>query len=83
MSFTTSKFWTAALERAVKTFAQALITLWGTDTVGLLDIDVVQALSVGGGAAVLSILTSVASDAVTQSDGPSLVNEIAVGKHAR
>lgn len=50
------------LERAVKTFAQALIAFWGAD--GVLDVvsaDWGEALSVAAGAALLSVLTSLAS----------------------
>lgn len=52
-------FWQYSLERALKTFAQAAVALLGTGTVGLLTIDWVNLLSVSGGAAFLSILTSI------------------------
>ena len=50
----------AAGIRAVKTFAQTLISLVGTELVGFTDLDWVRMLSVAGVAAVLSLLTSVA-----------------------
>ena len=53
------KFWNYAGERAIKTFAQAAIAVIGTGTVGLLDIDFVNLVSIAGGAALLSILTSI------------------------
>lgn len=55
-------FWMGALDRAVKTAAQALLTLWGSSEVlNILDINVVESLGVAAGMAVLSLLTSVAS----------------------
>jgi hypothetical protein len=52
-------FWQYAGERAIKTFAQAAIAVLGTGVVGLFSIDWVGLISVAGGAAFLSILTSV------------------------
>ncbi len=83
MTFTTWKFWKAAIERAVKTFAQTAVALIGTAALGLLDVDWLAVLSGAGLACLLSVLTSIGSDAVTHSDGPSLANEIAVGRHAQ
>lgn len=59
----TKYFWEwlkAAGIRAIKTFAQTLISLVGTELVGFTDLDWVRMLSVAGVAAVLSLLTSVA-----------------------
>lgn len=83
MSFTTAAFWKAAVERAVKTVAQSAVAVIGTSVTGLFEVNAVEVLSVAGLAGLLSILTSIGSDAVTTSDGPSLANEIAVGRHAR
>lgn len=66
-------FLKAVLERAIKTFAQALAALLVGNGTGILDTDWTSSLSVAGMAAVVSILTSVASDALT-GDGPSLTN---------
>lgn len=52
-------FWQYAGERAIKTFAQAAIAFLGTGAVGLFSIDWTSLISVSGGAAFLSILTSV------------------------
>jgi len=52
-------FWNYAGERAIKTFAQTAIATLGAGTVGLLAIDWVNLLSVAGGAALLSVLTSI------------------------
>lgn len=71
MTIWTAAFWRAAAERSIKTGAQtgaALLTAAGT---GLIDTDWQTAASVSGMAAVISLLTSIASDAAT-GDGPSL-----------
>lgn len=47
--------------RAVKTFAQTAVSLVGTNTMGITQIDWVGVLSGAGLAAVLSLLTSVAT----------------------
>ena len=57
----TKEFWSYAGERAIKTFAQAAMAYLGTGSVGLLTIDFVTLLSLAGGAALLSLLTSVVS----------------------
>ena len=79
MTIWTPAFWRAAAERAVKTFAQtagALIVAAGT---GLLDTDWLALVSVSGMAALVSLLTSIGSDALTGS-GPSLSNaEVVAG----
>lgn len=58
----TSKFWRDALERAVKTFAQSALATLGIGAVDLLATNWVGALSVGGGAAIVSLLMSLASE---------------------
>ncbi len=77
MSFLSRTFWTAALERAVKTLAQTAVALVSVAGLGFLDVDWAQIGSVAGLAAVVSILTSIASAGVGGS-GPSLANEVAV-----
>jgi hypothetical protein len=72
------RFWIAStLERAIKTFAQALVAVFAAG-VTILDIDWGQSLAVAGTAAVLSILTSVASLRLGRFDGPSLADEAVV-----
>lgn len=66
-------FWRATIERAVKTFAQSAAALLVGNGTGLLDTDWVGVLSVSGLAAVVSVLTSVGSDALT-GNGPSITN---------
>ena len=53
-------FWKAALIRAIKTFAQAMVAQIGAGSVGIVQFDWVGALSVSAMAAVLSIFTSLA-----------------------
>lgn len=71
----TASFWKAASERAVATFAQALIAVLSVGATGLLDVDWPGALSAAALAALLSVLKSVASSQVGN-EGPSLANEV-------
>lgn len=58
----TAAFWVGAVDRAVKSFAQALLLMWGGDAAfNVLEIDVKGALGVAVGAAALSLLTSLVS----------------------
>ena len=57
---TTWKFWRAALVRALRTFAQALIAVIGTSVL-LEQVRWLEALSAAGLAALLSMLTSIAT----------------------
>ena len=68
-----SAFAKATFERAVKTFAQVLAALLVSNGTGILDTDWTSGLSVAGMAAVISVLTSIGSGALT-GDGPSLTN---------
>ena len=61
MKMFTTNFWSYAGERAIKTFAQAAIATLGAGSVGLFAIDWAALVSVSGGAALLSLLTSVVS----------------------
>lgn len=55
------EFWQYSGERAIKTFAQAALAYLGTGTVGVLALDWTGLFSIAGGAALLSILTSIAT----------------------
>lgn len=59
----TKVFWLDTAERAIKTVAQTWVTLWlvADQVFNILTVDWKQALGVGLGAGVLSVLTSVAS----------------------
>jgi hypothetical protein len=64
----------ALAERAVKTFCQTLVALLGAGAVDLLSVPWQSALSVSAGAAVLSVLSSIAS-AGFGGNSPSLGGE--------
>lgn len=71
----TRTFWIQLAERAVKSAAQALILLWAADAgFNILSVDMIEALGLAGGAAVLSALTSIVTAAPGQPDSPSAVN---------
>lgn len=65
-------FLKATLERAVKTAAQSAISVLAVDQIGLLNVDWAGVGSVAGLAAVVSVLTSIATGAVTDGS-PSAV----------
>lgn len=71
----TKQFWVDSAERAIRTFAQALIAVLGAGAVNILTVDWVQALSVAAGAAVLSLLTSIASSGFGAKGTPSFLPE--------
>lgn len=56
----TKEFWKAALVRAIKTFAQAMVAQIGAGSIGIVQFDWIGALSVSAMAFVLSIFTSLA-----------------------
>lgn len=72
----TKEFWKQALERAVKSGAQAVILAWGLldGVLNAFAIDWKNAAGIFVGGAVLSILTSVASLAVGPDGTPSVVD---------
>lgn len=67
-------FWVGATDRCIKSFAQALLLLWGADSgFNILEISVPGAFGVAAGAAVLSLLTSVVSAPAGDSGSTSLL----------
>lgn len=77
MSIWSGAFWKATTERALRTFAQALLAVLGAEgiqtvTQGVLDVDWIQALSVAALAAVIAVLTCAATGLVPGNDGPGL-----------
>lgn len=57
----TVSFWKGVGERAIKTFAQALVALIAAGTIGFLDVDWLTVLSVAGLTTLASVLTSIGS----------------------
>lgn len=74
MSIFTIAFWRAATERAVKSAAQGAILAFGAGQANVLELDWATLGGFAGGALVLSLLTSIGSDAITNGTGPSLTN---------
>lgn len=68
----TKQFALDALERAVKTFAQALVSVLAIGT-PIFEIEWTSGLGIAATAAVVSLLTSIASTGVGDSDSASLV----------
>lgn len=66
-------FWKAASERAISTFAEVFIGLYGTDQLGWLSVDLAQVSAVSGIAAGLSVLKSLV---VTRTTG-----DLSIGRH--
>lgn len=75
-SIFTVVFWVHALERAIKSAAQAALGLWVVGDVGfdVLTVDWRTALVAAGSGAVLSVLTSIVSAPASNDDTPSLVS---------
>lgn len=71
-------FWTDVAERAIKTFAQALLSVFVAG-VTIMSVSWVDALAVGATAALVSVLTSIASAGSGDRTSASLVS--APGKH--
>lgn len=57
--YATAAFWKGAAERAVKTFAQALLGVLMGGATGILDVDWLAGLSVAALATLVSLLTSI------------------------
>ncbi|MCX5197235.1 holin [Streptomyces sp. NBC_00249] len=70
----TAAFWKSTAERAVRTFAQAVLGAVGADQLGILDVDWGQAASVGGLASVLAVLTAIATSG--GAEGPGITETV-------
>jgi len=71
----TVEFWKTAGERALRTFAQVLLSMIVVGETGFLDVDWVQAGSVSGLAALASVLMSVVATGVGDKGTSSLVRD--------
>lgn len=71
----TKAFWAAAFERALKTAAQSALLVLGADQINALNANWQDVGGFALGGLGLSLLTSIASDALTREPGPSLANE--------
>ncbi|MBH1939098.1 holin [Streptomyces sp. AV19] len=71
---TTSAFWLATFERMTRTFAQALLGVLGAGATGVLDAPWTGALSAAALAAVLALLTAIATSAGPE--GPGLTETV-------
>lgn len=71
----TAEFWLAAAERAAKTAAQVAVTFVGADLLNAFAVDYERVAGLALGAALVSVLTSVASAQVGPKGTPSLVGE--------
>lgn len=72
----TRQFWKSAVERCVKTVAQALIAVFAASQANILTADWKAVLATAGTAGLLSILTSIASDGIGPKGTPSLVDDL-------
>jgi hypothetical protein len=68
-------FWQSTGERALRTFAQALLSVLIVGETGFLDVDWAQGISVAGVAALASVLMSVAATGVGDHGTDSFVRE--------
>lgn len=66
-------FWKLAAERAVKSFAQTGLIVWGADAANIFTLDWKQGFGTAAAAAFLSLLTSVASEPWGPEGDPSVV----------
>lgn len=73
-------FWQAALERIVASFAGAILAVIGADFFNVIQTDWVGLLSVGAGAAIVSLLKALVAGA-TGNGSPSLTNAEELPRH--
>ena len=71
----TRKFWEDAGERVIRTMAQALLALMGTDALGIVGLDWAQMLSVAAGAGIMSLLTAIVATGIGDKGTAQLLRE--------
>ncbi|OBB15510.1 hypothetical protein A5731_00285 [Mycolicibacterium conceptionense] len=69
-------FWKDTAERALKSFAQGVILALGGGAVNVLTIDWLTLAGAGGGAALLSVLTSIVSAGVANKGTASMTSAV-------
>lgn len=72
----TLDFWKDTAERAIKTFAQAVVAGLTAGVTGILEVDWLTVVSVSALAALVSVLTSVASAPFSTKGTASLLTEV-------
>ena len=68
-------FWIDAGERTIRTIAQSLLALMGTDALGIVGLDWMQMFSVALGAGLMSLLTSIVATGVGDKGTAELVRK--------
>lgn len=71
----TTQFWRETAERAIKSAAQAVVGIWTLDGFNIVNADFGLAAGVAGGAAALSVLTSILTSGVGEANSPSAVEK--------
>ena len=71
----TKSFWIDAAERTIRTIAQSLLALMGTDALGIVGLDWMQMGSVAIGAGLMSLLTSIVATGVGDKGTAELVRK--------
>lgn len=71
----TKAFWTDAGERVIRTMAQALLALLGTDALGIVGLDWAQMGSVAVGAGIMSLLTAIVATNIGDKGTTELVRK--------
>ncbi|WP_081278880.1 holin [Mycolicibacterium fortuitum] len=69
-------FWKDTAERALKSFAQGVILALGGGAVNVLHLDWLTLAGAGGGAALLSVLTSIVSAGVANKGTASMTSAV-------
>jgi hypothetical protein len=70
----TKIFWLGTLERAVKTFAQALLLVFvGDNAYNVISVNWPESLALAATGALISVLTSLVSSRIGEKNSPSLV----------